>query len=203
MPQTTCDTCGASIDAAARFCPECGAPRGEPAEVRTYGKPPTVHLGIGRRLAVLRTRTRALVETLSTQSQARRRVLAIRLELEQLGGGRDSALRDLGRAVYDEDTAGTEQGRAAIRELDDRIAAKEAEMNRVAESTYERVEQTRAESRQTELLEPPAPAPGPPEPYPPAIPEPYPPPDEGTPPLPTPVPEPYPPPDEADPPRQS
>lgn len=203
MPLRTCETCGASIDAAARFCPECGAPRGEPAqaEIRTFGTPPQSLAGLGKRFAAAKERGRAIVESVTVQSQARRQVLAIRLELDRLAGLRDSGLRDLGTAVYADDAAGTERGRAAIRDLDEQIAAKEAEMTQVAQQSYTRVEQVRAESRRTELIEPPAPDPGPSEPYPPAIPEPYPPPDEGTPPTPSPVPEPYPPPDEADPPQ--
>ncbi len=130
----------------------------------------------------------------------RRAAEALRaLEPRAEATAKEPRLRDLGLAVYAGDEAGTGRGRAANRDLDEQIAAKEAEMTQVAEHTHERVEQIHAEAAPAELLEPPAPAPGPPEePYPPAIPEPYPPPDEGTPPTPTPVPEPYPPPDEAD-----
>jgi hypothetical protein len=173
-------------------------------DVRTFGKPPAPpSLGLGRRLAAVRTRSRALVETLNAQSQARRALTAIRLELERLQGERDTRLRELGAAVYADDAAGTETARAAIRALDDGIAAKEEQMNQIAEQVQERVGRAQAEARSTESLEPPAtealepqPAPEPPAPAP--IPEPYPPPDEGTPPTPAPVPEPYPPPDEGD-----
>jgi Na+-transporting methylmalonyl-CoA/oxaloacetate decarboxylase gamma subunit len=153
-----------------------------------------------RRLAAARSRGRAVVETVAAQSQARRALLALRMELQSLVGERGERLRALGQAVYDGDAAGTERERAAIRALDDRIAAKEDEMTRVAEHANHRVEQARLEAHPTVLLEPPAPLP--PEPSPPSIPEPYPPPDEGTPPTPAPVPEPYPPPDEGSPPRQ-
>jgi hypothetical protein len=148
--------------------------------------------GSRQSLAKLRSRGRAVVETVSAQSQARRRQLALRLELEQLYGRRGSWLRDLGVAVYGGDDPGTERGKRAIRELDQEIAAKEEQMAQIALQTQERVQQVRAESRPTELLEPPMPAP---------VPEPYPPPDEGTPPTPAPVPEPYPPPDEGSPPQ--
>jgi hypothetical protein len=148
--------------------------------------------GAQQRVAKARSRGRALLETFSAQSQARRQQLALRVELEQLYGRRGSWLRDLGVAVYGGDDAGTERGKRAIRELDQEIAAKEEQMTQIALQTQERVQQVRAESRPTELLEPPAPAP---------VPEPYPPPDEGTPPTPAPVPEPYPPPDEGTPPQ--
>ena len=122
----------------------------------------------------------------------------MRTELQRLVGERGERLRALGEAVYREDAAGTEQARAALRELDESIAAKEAEMTQIAERTQERVGRARLEAQSTFLLEP---QPGPPEPYPEPVPEPYPPPDEGTPPTPEPVPEPYPPPDEGDLPR--
>jgi hypothetical protein len=196
---TTCSTCGAPLPAGARFCPECGSRQGE-EDVRLYGVPPAPVAGLGRRVGALRDRGRALLEELAAESQARRAVNAIRLELEQLHRERDLRLRDLGAAVYGGDGAGTEALREAVRGLDDRIAAKEAQMMQIAAGVHRHVEQVRAEARPTELLEPPQP--GPQEPYPPSIPEPYPPPDEGTPPTPAPVPEPYPPPDEGDPPRQ-
>jgi zinc ribbon protein len=204
MSATTCENCGASIAATARFCPECGTRLREApleSDVRTYGAPPAALSGLGKRLSRLRSRGRATVEAISAQSRARRDLLAIRHELERLAAERGERLRELGDAVYRNDSAGTEAARATVRGLDDRIAAKEAQMTEVAERTHEHVEQVQAQARPTELIEPPLP-PDEPEPYPPAIPEPYPPPDEGTPPEPAPIPEPYPPPDEADPPRR-
>jgi hypothetical protein len=213
MSATSCENCGASIAATARFCPECGTRiRDAPLEsdVRTYGAPPAALSGLGRRLSSLRSRGRATLEAISVQSRARRELMTIRLELERLAAERGERLRGLGDAVYRNDAAGTESARTAVRELDDRIAAKEAQMTEVAERTHEHVEQVQAQARPTEMIEPPLPPDEPaepyppaiPEPYPPAIPEPYPPPDEGTPPEPAPIPEPYPPPDEADPPRR-
>jgi hypothetical protein len=205
MSATICENCGAALADTARFCPECGTrvpDRPLESEVRTYGKPPAALGGIGRRLSVLRTRGRARLEALSVQTQARRDLTAIRFELERLAAERSEGLRNLGEAVYRSDGPGTESARAAVRGLDDRIAAKEAQMTEVAERTHARVEAVRAQARPTELIERPLP-PDEPDPYPPSIPEPYPPPDEGTPPEPAPVPEPYPPPDETDRPRQS
>ena len=131
--------------------------------------------GAQQRLAKLRTRSRAVVELVSTHAEARRGRLALQRELEQLQATRDAWLRDLGRAVYDEDAAGSERGKRAIRELDAQIAAKEEQMTHVAVQAQERIQHVRAAARPTELLEPPMPAP---------VPEPFPPPDEGTPPQP-------------------
>jgi hypothetical protein len=167
---------------------------GAPAPVRTYGAgpPPAAFAKASRSLSALRLRSRALVEQMAAQTHARRELMAIRYELERLQGERERRIRALGEAVYREDERGTEDERTAVHQLDDRIAAKEEQMTQVAQETHERVAQVQAESRRTELLEPPTAVP---------VPEPYPPPDEGTPPTPAPVPEPYPPPDEGDPPQ--
>lgn len=186
---TTCSHCGAALPAGAAYCAECGSPV---ADVRTFGTPPSFPPGVGRRFASLRLRSRALVESLSAQTSARREVTGLRYEVEALRSKRDAWLRDLGRAVYDGDDAGSERGKAAIRDLDQEIAAKEERMTEIALQAQAHVAQVQAEARPTVLLEPPSPAP---------VPEPYPPPDEGTPPTPAPVPEPYPPPDEGDPPQ--
>jgi hypothetical protein len=186
---TTCNRCGVTVPTAARYCPECGTPL---AEVRTFGTPPSVPPGLGRGLSKLRLRGRAFVETVSAQNAARRELTALRREVEQLHAKRDLWLRDLGRAVYDGDDAGSERGKAALRGLDQEILAKEEQMTHTALQAQAHVARVQAEARPTVLLEPAQPAP---------VPEPYPPPDEGTPPTPAPVPEPYPPPDEGDPPQ--
>ena len=190
-PTTTCNTCKAPVPATASYCPECGSPLGE-GQVRTYGTPPSMPPGVGRRFAALRIRSRAFVETMSAQSLVRRELNVLQLQVEQLRAKRDAWLHDLGLAVYDGDEAGTERGKAAIRGLDDEIAAKEERMAEIVRQAQVHVAHVRAESRPTVLLEPATPVP---------VPEPYPPPDEGTPPTPAPIPEPYPPPDEGDPPQ--
>lgn len=151
-----------------------------------------------RALTRVRAHSRAVVETVAAQAQAQKEQLALRTELQRLVGERGEHLRALGEAVYNEDEEAAEQERAALRGLDESIAAREAEMTQIAERTQERVGRARLEAQSTFLLEP---QPAPPEPYPEPVPEPYPPPDEGTPPTPEPVPEPYPPPDEGDLPR--
>jgi hypothetical protein len=153
-------------------------------------------------LARVRTHGRAAVVSVAAQAQAQKDLLQLRRELQRAVDDRADLLRALGEAVYHGDDQGREWASAALRDVDAWIHAKEVEMAQVEERTYDRVGRARFEARQTELLEPPSPPPGGPEPYPQPVPEPYPPPDEGTPPTPAPVPEPYPPPDEGDPPRQ-
>jgi outer membrane biosynthesis protein TonB len=165
--------------------------------VRTFGTPPSVSVppALTRRLSALKLRGRAFLESASAQAAARRELGGLRYDVARLRADRERLLRDHGGAVYASDEAGTERGRAAIRDLDHEIAAKEDRMTEIALQAQAHVAQVQAEARQTQLLEPPPPAP----PTPPTpAPEPYPPPDEGTPPTPAPVPEPYPPPDEGD-----
>lgn len=145
-------------------------------------------------LTRVRARSRAVAVSVAAQAQAQAEQLQLRRDLQRLAGERNQRLHELGEAVYREDEAGTEAARAALRELDEAVAAKEAEMTQIALRTQERVGQARLEAQSTFLLEPAEPTPGP-------VPEPYPPPDEGTPPTPPPIPEPYPPPDEGDPPQ--
>ncbi|HET8607232.1 MAG TPA: zinc ribbon domain-containing protein, partial [Gaiellaceae bacterium] len=76
-----------------------------------------------RALVRVRTRSRAVVETVAAQAQARREQLALRVELQRLLGERNDRLRALGEAVYREDAAGTEAARAALVELDGQVAA--------------------------------------------------------------------------------
>jgi hypothetical protein len=146
-------------------------------------------------LTRVRARSRAVAVAVAAQAQAQAEQLQLRRDLQRLAAERGERLRALGEAVYREDAAGTEAARAALRELDEAVAAKEAEMTQIALRAQERAGQARLEAQSTFLLEPAEPTPGP-------VPEPYPPPDEGTPPTPAPIPEPYPPPDEGDPPRQ-
>jgi len=107
-----------------------------------------------------------------------------RRERAELEGDRNRALLLLGRAVFEQDETGIESARAAVHEVVDTIAAKEAEIEALIERTEQRVQRAQAGVRPTENLE------SPPEPA--RVPEPWPPPDEGDPPEPAEVPEPSP-----------
>ena len=137
-----------------------------------------------------RARVGAAVDAVGTVSAGRRALLRHRYEQEELRARRERLLRTLGEAVYRADDQATESARAELTDVDEALAAKEAEMTTIANDMRARLRATRDEVRQTELLEPELPP----------VPEPYPPPDEGTPPTPAPIPEPYPPPDEGTPP---
>jgi hypothetical protein len=107
-----------------------------------------------------------------------------RRERAELEGERNRGLQRLGHAVFYEAETGIESARAAVQEVVDKIATKEAEIQSLIDRTEERVQRAQAGVRPTEKLE------SPPEPA--RIPEPWPPPDEGDPPEPAVVPEPSP-----------
>ncbi len=138
----------------------------------------------------VRARIGAAVDAFGAVSTARRELLRLRREHEDLTREKGRLLRSLGEAVYLGDDQATEKARADLSEVDGALSAKEDEMTTIAGEMRERYSAARAEVMHTELLEPV-----------PVVPEPAPPPDEGTPPMPAPVPEPYPPPDEGTPPQ--
>jgi hypothetical protein len=160
-----------------------------------------------------RGRVSATAEGFLIKARARRELAAARAGIAQLERRRDGLLRDLGRAVYEQDAAATEARRAELEELDAAMREKEAEMATIVERADEEISGVRLGSQPTETVRmvevpgdpgSPTPTPAPGEgnpPYPPSVPEPYPPPDEGNPPQPARTPEPYPPPDEGDPPQ--
>jgi hypothetical protein len=137
-----------------------------------------------------RARVGAAVDAVGTVSTGRRALLRLRYEQEELRSRRERLLRTLGESVYLADDQATDSARTELVQVDEALAAKEAEMTTIANEMHERLRASRDEVRETQLLEP----------EPPAVPEPAPPPDEGTPPQPAPIPEPYPPPDEGTPP---
>jgi hypothetical protein len=139
-----------------------------------------------------RARAGVAADSLATRGRAARRLLALRRELQRMAVLRSRLLFELGAAVYRGEDQGTERARGQLRELDELVALREAEMEAVVAQTQERLERRRLEVQPTEMVELPDPpgegAPGGPA----VIPEPYPPPDEGDPPQPAIIPEPGP-----------
>jgi membrane protein implicated in regulation of membrane protease activity len=131
-----------------------------------------------------------MLEVVAVRSSAGRELSRLRNEILRLVAERDSRLRDLGAAVYDEDDEARQKLTDEIRRLDEAAKEKEGEMQAIAEAAQEHIQRGRL-SVQPTLIEAAAPVP---------VPEPYPPPDEGTPPQQPLIPEPSPPPDEGTPP---
>ena len=97
--------------------------------------------------------------------------------------------------MYAKNTTATKELKERMKEIDDELATKEAQMAKVTIDAQERVGKAKLQVQPTQVVaeERPEETPGPV-----PVPEPFPPPDEGQPPEPAQVPEPYPPPDEGD-----
>jgi len=149
----------------------------------------------------VRARAGAAVETVAAHGSARIELAGLRRDAGELAAERGQLLRELGEAVYEGNKTATKDGKKRIKELDEAIQAKEAEMTNVALAAQERIGKAQLRVQPTEILpggeEIPGEAPEPAQ-----VPEPMPPPDEGQPPEPARIPEPYPPPDEGDRPQQ-
>ena len=126
----------------------------------------------------LRSAAGYAVEALGAQSRARTELLRLRREVSELVAQRTDAARLLGEAVYRGDDEAVASGRERMRQLDELLAAKEAEMKQVAAAAKERIQRAQFEAAATAVVEPPS------------VPEPTPVPSE--PPMPAPMPEPTP-----------
>jgi hypothetical protein len=137
-------------------------------------------------LAGLRERVFATRAAVAARSRGQLELFRARRERAELEAERGRALHQLGHAVFYGDKAGTKTAKAAVADVVERIADKEAEIESLIRQTDQRVQEAQAAVKPTEQIV----AEQPPEPV--RIPEPWPPPDEGTPPSPEPVPEPSP-----------
>ena len=210
MPRASCQNCGSKLPPKSRFCPECGARiGGSQAETAVQELPPDEtgavpieRIVVQRRLFGVTPPTAlfglglAAVETVAAHGSARIELAGLRREAGELAGERGHLLRELGEAVYEGNKTATKELKKRVKELDEAIQAKEAEMTNVALAAQERIGKAQLRVQPTEVLPKDEQLPG--EAPEPAVPEPMPPPDEGQPPEPARIPEPYPPPDEGD-----
>jgi uncharacterized membrane protein YphA (DoxX/SURF4 family) len=148
-----------------------------------------------RAFASVRSRAGVAKETVAAHGGARIELARLRRDASGLARRRSECARELGAAVYAKNTTATKELKQRMKEIDDELAAKEAQMAKVTIDARERVGKAKLQAQPTEVVadERPDEAPGPL-----PVPEPFPPPDEGQPPEPAQVPEPYPPPDEGD-----
>lgn len=165
------------------------------AERHGPGEESRVH----RAFASVRSRAEVTKETVAAHSGARIELAKLRRDASALAKQRSERARELGEAVYAQDTTATKELKQRMQEIDDELSAKEAQMAKVTIDAQERIGKARLQSQPTQVVAEERPD-QPPEPVP--VPEPVPPPDEGQPPEPAQVPEPYPPPDEGDRPQQ-
>jgi zinc-ribbon domain len=146
-------------------------------------------------LAAVRSRAGVAKETIAAQGGARIELSRLRRDASALARERKERARDLGEAVYAKNTNATKELKKRMKEIDDQIEAKEAQMAQVTMDAQDRIGKARLQARPTQVVAGEAPDEAP---EPARVPEPFPPPDEGQPPEPAQVPEPYPPPDEGD-----
>jgi zinc-ribbon domain len=149
-------------------------------------------------LAAVRSRAGFAKETIAAHGGARLELARLRRDASGLARERSERARELGEAVYAKNTTATKELKQRMKEIDDQIEAKEAQMAKVTMDAQDRIGKARLEAQPTQVVagELPDEAPEPAQ-----VPEPFPPPDEGQPPQPAQVREPYPPPDEGDRPR--
>ena len=154
---------------------------------------------VNRAFSSVRSRAEVTKETIAAQGGARIELAKLRRETSALAKQRGVRARELGEAVYAKNTAATKELTQRMKEIDDQVEAKEAQMAKVTIDANERIGKARLHAQPTQVVasEMPDEAPEPA-----TVPEPSPPPDEGQPPQPAHVPEPYPPPDEGDRPQQ-
>jgi hypothetical protein len=145
--------------------------------------------------STMRTRAGVAKETVAAHGSARIELARLRRDAAALGKLRSNCARELGEAVYAKNTKATKELKERMKEIDDELAAKEAQMAQVTMDAQDRVGKAKLQAQPTQIVadETPDEAPEPA-----TVPEPFPPPDEGQPPEPAHVPEPYPPPDEGD-----
>jgi len=196
----SCAACGGDVVAGARFCASCGArvgPIGGPvswsvAERRYFGVLPgatiaaAVRSRAARLWAVLRSRIRLAAVVVGSHVRAELARLRLRLELRQLERERARELYALGDAVYRDDREGADRARARVGDVERRVQAVNAGLERISDREAERIARARLEGGPTSIVEPPPPG----APEPPIVPEPEPVPHE--PPGPVIVPEPEP-----------
>ncbi|HEX2504873.1 MAG TPA: zinc ribbon domain-containing protein [Gaiellaceae bacterium] len=129
----------------------------------------------------VRYRFGATRQALAVRGRGQMELFRARRELAELEADRARLFGELGRAVYEDDGAGTKAARTALEAHVERIHAKEIEIETLIRETEERVRTVQGPVQPTEVLHDEAP------PEPARVPEPWPPPDEGD------VPEPAPP----------
>ena len=148
-----------------------------------------------RVFSTVRTRASVAKETVAAHGGARIELARLRRDANALAKQRSERARELGEAVYAKNAAATKELKQRMKEIDDELAAKEAQMAKVTIDAQERIGKARLEVQPTQVVAAELPGEAP---EPATVPEPFPPPDEGQPPEPAHVPEPYPPPDEGD-----
>ena len=102
----------------------------------------------------VRARGRAMVETVAAHGSARMDLSRLRREVSALTADRRDRVRELGEAAYGNDRAAVKALKERIKEIDDEVQAKEAEMAKVTLDAQERIGRARLETQATRVEQP-------------------------------------------------
>jgi zinc-ribbon domain len=107
-----------------------------------------------RGLDSVRARGRAVVETVAAHGSARMELARLRREVDALTADRRDRVRELGEAAYADDKAAVKELKDRIKQIDDDIQAKEAQMARVTIDAQERIGRAKLGVQPTRIEEP-------------------------------------------------
>ncbi len=122
------------------------------AGARRWPEAPFARAGVSTAERV-RDEADVAVASISTWSKAGRDVVRLRKETFHLGRERDAKIRELGVSVYEEDGRADEL-KAAAKELGERIAANERELQRTIAGARRHVRKGRAAVASTQVIKP-------------------------------------------------
>jgi zinc-ribbon domain len=101
-----------------------------------------------------RARGRAVVETVAAHGSARMELSRLRREVAALAADRREHVRELGEAAYDSNKAAEKELKERIKQIDDDVQAKEAQMAKVTIEAQERIGRAKLEVQPTRIEEP-------------------------------------------------
>ena len=102
----------------------------------------------------VRARSRAMVETVAAHGNARMELSRLRREVSALAAARGERVRELGEAAYGNDRAAVKALKERIKEIDDEVQAKEAQMAKVTLDAQERIGRAKLEVQPTRIEQP-------------------------------------------------
>ena len=102
----------------------------------------------------VRARGGVVVETVAAHGNARMELSKLRRDVAALTSDRRERVRDLGEASYEGNKAAEKELKERIKELDDDVQAKEAQMAKVTIDAQERIGRAKLEVQPTRIEEP-------------------------------------------------
>ena len=102
----------------------------------------------------VRARGRAVVETVAAHGSARMELSRLRREIAALSADRSERVRELGAAAYEGNKAAEKELKERIKQIDDDVQAKEAQMAKVTIDAQERIGRAKLEVQPTRIEEP-------------------------------------------------